>query len=188
MKIFESFYQTILEGLVFNNDKITLDDAIFKIKESLEGNVPYYNVTKGTFGNDSIYLAVSFQSKDEWAHKIFENSPYFRMAIYDSGEMEVFTNTVYKTQNNKEIKTKVKFRKTKVKSIDEVIKKLTNFIDDIKEDIETIDVIPTLDELYDNASNDPRIKTEKGIKDKLITLGLKYGYDYMELLKYNRTK
>lgn len=127
---------------IFNNN-VTLDtDSVIEyIKRELNGHVPFLSINKGALGgNDSIYLAVALNPKDEWKNGIFENSQYFRMAIYHSGEMEVFTQSLYKNghRNIYEYRIKTKFRKCTAKSVEDVVKRIKTFIDKVNVDINDI--------------------------------------------------
>jgi hypothetical protein len=124
---------------IFNNN-VTLDtDSVIEyIKREMNGYVPYLSVSKGPMGgNDSIFLAVGLNPKSEWKNGIFENSQYFRMAVYHSGEMEVFTQSLYKKgqRNCYEGRLKTKFRKCNAKSVEEVVKRIKKFIDKVNAEI-----------------------------------------------------
>lgn len=127
---------------IFNNN-VTLDtnSAIEFIKREMNGYVPYLSVNKGALGgNDSIFLAVALNPKNEWKNGIFENSQYFRMAIYENGEMEVFTQSLYKKGHNYsyEYRIKTKFRKCTAKSVEDAVVRLIKFIDKVNDDINNI--------------------------------------------------
>lgn len=127
---------------IFNNN-VTLDtDSVIKyIKREMNGYVPFLSVNKGAMGgNDSIFLAVGLTPKNEWSHGIFENSQYFRMAIYQDGVMEVFTQSLYKKncKNSYEGRIKTKFRKCTAKSVEEVVIRLIKFINKVNDDINDI--------------------------------------------------
>jgi len=123
---------------IFNNN-LTLDtnSATEYIKEKIGGLVPYLNSNKGYLGDDSIYLAISLEPKSEWPHGIFENSQNFRMVIYHSGEMEVFTQSLYKKsqRNCYEGRLKTKFRKCTAKSIEDVVRRIKIFVDKVNAEI-----------------------------------------------------
>jgi hypothetical protein len=124
---------------IFNNN-VTLDtDSVIEyIKREMNGYVPYLSVSKGAMGgNDSIYLAISLEPKSEWSHGYIENSQYFRMAVYHSGEMEVFCWGLYKKgrRHSYEHRLKTKFRKCTAKSVEDVVKRIKKFIDKINAEI-----------------------------------------------------
>lgn len=108
------------------------------IRERYENRVPFIRVASGCFDNDSIMILVSFDKKEDWAHGYVENSNYFRMAIYDNGQMEVFTQSMYTKEHRNDPNYRlsglgVKFRKTNVKTIDKMFEKFDAFISKIEE-------------------------------------------------------
>jgi hypothetical protein len=124
---------------IFNNN-VTLDtnSVIEYIKREIGDYVPYLGIGKGALGgDDSIYLAIALNPKSEWKNGIFENSQYFRMAVYHSGEMEVFTQSLYKKgqRNCYEGRLKTKFRKCTAKSVEDVVKRIKTFVDKVNAEI-----------------------------------------------------
>jgi len=124
---------------IFNNN-VTLDtnSATEYLNQKISTFVPYLNVNKGALGGeDSIYLAVSLEPKNEWSHGYIENSQYFRMSIYDGGSMEVFCWGLYKKgyRHSYEHRLKTKFRKCTAKSVEDVVRRIKKFIDKVNAEI-----------------------------------------------------
>ena len=106
--------------------------------ENLVKKVPYYKAWFSTLGyQNTLFLTVGFDKKEDWSYNIFENSNYFKMSIKTDGTMEVFTQSLYPRIETKtyETRLKVKFRKTKAKDIQDAIKKLNAYIDLIKKEL-----------------------------------------------------
>lgn len=127
---------------IFNSEKtLSTDTYIEFLKNDLSDVVPFIKIDKGSLGgNDSIYLLVSLEPKNEWAHGILENSQYFRMALYEDGEMHVFTQSLYKKglRNTFEGRIKTKFRKCKAKHLADAVERIRKFIDKVNADINDI--------------------------------------------------
>lgn len=82
-------------------------------------------------------LLVSFESKENWPNGYVENSQYFRMMIDSNGVMECFTYSLHKPNVKKNEYTRLsKFRKYTAKNKEGVLKKLTEYIEKIKKEIE----------------------------------------------------
>jgi hypothetical protein len=106
---------------LFNIDTVKSD--VEKIKENIKA--PYVNAYYSSLGgekNISVLVTVSLDEKETWANKILENSRYFKLHITNDGRLEMFT---------KSHKISEKFRKTKVKSVDEAINKINTFINGV---------------------------------------------------------
>lgn len=95
-------------------------EVVNKIKKGVKA--PFVNAQFSTLGgpqNVSILVVVSIDEKETWANKIMENSRMFRIHLTLPNIMEMF-------QKSYTIKTK--FRKARPKSIDDVIKRINDFI------------------------------------------------------------
>lgn len=138
MKNVQLFEQFVNETVIFDNDSIDIQSAIDIFKDRLEKENPgYYSLSKGVFGNDTIMVLVSLDSKSEWPNGYVENSNYFRMAIYKDGKMEVFSQSLYyaNVPVNYESRLKIKFRKSTAKSIKDAADRLVKFINDVKKEM-----------------------------------------------------
>jgi len=92
----------------------TAQSIVERLKEEI--NSPFVNAYVSTLGgreNVSILLAVSQETKEEWANGIFENSSYRRFHIDNDGTVENFTCSKLS-----------KVRKFTAKSIDDLICRL----------------------------------------------------------------
>jgi hypothetical protein len=134
IKLFEQFLQ---ESLIFNTPEISYEQAIEEINQALEGVVPVKNVTKGTFGKDSVYILIVFDPREEWPNKIMENANYFRMVLSQDGSMEVFAQSLYYKDMpvSYDSRVKIKFRKTKAKNTQDAIQKLIKYIETIQQEL-----------------------------------------------------
>jgi len=84
-------------------------------------------MTISTLGGDervTIMLLVSLDPKDQWPNHILENSRYFRMSLSRTGTLEQF----HRPYDPKTKSRMPKFRKRKVRSIDDMIKKINQYI------------------------------------------------------------
>jgi hypothetical protein len=95
----EQFIERLKTELVLPNSNI-----------SIKGNYS----TLGGVSRMSILLLIMFDLRDQWAHGILENSHYARFHISKDGIIELFSSGDVKNR----------FRKTRVKSQDDAIKKL----------------------------------------------------------------
>jgi len=84
---------------------------------------PYVKVNYSDLGGAihvSIYILVSLDDKKDWYNGILENSRYFRMSLSNDGILQLFSGS--------HLLRSYKFRKTKVKSVDDAITKINNYI------------------------------------------------------------
>lgn len=94
------------------------NDSIGYIKSHL--SAPFISGHVSALGGkdrSTIMLAIALEPKATWKNGIFENSRYGQFSIDYTGTMELFSSH-----------GTAKFRKTKVKNVDEVIKKLETWI------------------------------------------------------------
>lgn len=127
---------------IFNSENtLSTNTFIEHLKKDLSDVAPFISISKGALGgNETVYLDVALNPKNEWQNGIFENSQYFRMCIYENGEMEVFTQSLYKKGHwtRYEYRIKTKFRKCTAKSFEDVVKRIKTFIDKVNADINDI--------------------------------------------------
>lgn len=100
--------------------------AVEAIKSGIKA--PVIGAQVSTLGGPeraSIMIVVGLEPKESWVNGIFENSKYARFRLDRNGVMESFVNN-----------TGTKFRKTRAKSIEDVIAKLNAFIAATKSEIE----------------------------------------------------
>lgn len=98
----------------------TAQDVVDTLKSKISAPVvmPKYS-TLGGDRNVSVLLSISLDPKDSWSNGIYQNSRYSQFHIFQDGVIEQF---------GMNYKIPVKFRKTKVKSIDDVVKKINDYI------------------------------------------------------------
>ena len=79
--------------------------------------------------NVSILLNISLDPKEEWNNGIYQNSNYMQFYISNSGIIERFAAhyNLYKDP--------FKFRKTRVKNIEDLLNKLNIFFEKVKNDL-----------------------------------------------------
>lgn len=94
-------------------------------KMNVHIKAPYVGVQYSDLGGPQhvgIYLLISLDSKNDWPNNIIENSRYFRMSLSNEGKLELFSGGFHP-----QLKP-YKFRKAQVKSVDNAIKKINDFI------------------------------------------------------------
>ena len=100
-----------------HNDVISMTNGMQRIMKAINPvPFPYVNGYVSTLGGKerpSILMTVSLQTENQWKNGILYNSPYANISIDHMGVLEMFGGCIVP-----------KLRKTKVKSIDEVIIKL----------------------------------------------------------------
>jgi hypothetical protein len=120
---------------IFNDGILSNVELIEKLRTELSGLTPVIRVFPALLGDGMITLLVCFEPKEDWKNGIMENGNYFRMSIEDDGVMEIFTQSLYKKSSHFSFENRlpIKFRKTTVKTIDQLLVKLKAHIDKIKE-------------------------------------------------------
>jgi RNA-splicing ligase RtcB len=109
----------IIETALFPADKNEFDGE--KLRKALK--VPFANVQLSTLGgaqNAAVMVMLSLDPKEKWANGIFQNSRYMGFHLSLNGTMEQFSLT--HTLRGK------KFRKTRVKSMDEFVDKINKYV------------------------------------------------------------
>lgn len=97
------------------------DQLVEKLKSEIKA--PFVNAYKSDLGgkeNVSILLTISLTDKSEWKYGILENSQYAKFHILRDGEIEKFSGSM------------PKMRKSKVKSQEEVVKKINEYFEKVK--------------------------------------------------------
>lgn len=119
-----------------NSNKVfdinTVENDVDILQKGIEA--PYVKVQHSTLGGDinvSILITVSLDDKKEWRYGILQNSRYFMMHLYNNGTLELFSANTSR---------QLKFRKTKVKSIEEVLTKINKYIKDVGSVTELISI------------------------------------------------
>lgn len=108
--------------MLFEADKDKAVEAAKKLQNGLIA--PFVSAKLSTLGGiqkASIMLAVSLDKPDTWNYGIFENSRYFRMSVEIDGTLENISGS----------SRTVKFRKRKVKTLDEAIAKINAYIQEL---------------------------------------------------------
>jgi len=110
----------LADGPVF--DQNTADVWGQSLYDGLKRKAPVVNVQKSTLGgpqNVSLLLMVALDEKQDWPSGILENSTYFRMHLLNDGTIEHFSGNT----------RRVNFRKTRVRSAEEAVMKISRYID-----------------------------------------------------------
>lgn len=101
------------------------DELVDKLKKKIKAPViTSYKSTLGGENNVSVLLSLSLDPKDTWVNGIFENSRYMKFHISLPNIIEMITSS-YKIEGKK-------FRKSRAKSIDDVVKKINDHIGKVK--------------------------------------------------------
>jgi hypothetical protein len=98
------------------------DAVIQKLKDGIQA--PHKNIYKSTLGGierTSIMITLSLDPKEEWKNGILQNSRYCMFHYNVDGSLEQFSR-----QYNLP-----KFRKTRVKSVDDAIAKINAYINTV---------------------------------------------------------
>ena len=113
-----SLVESLLQEGVF--DAETANQWLAHIKSGVHAPVVSgYVSTLGGKERPSIMLALSLDPKEEWANHIFENSRYMKMSLHFDGTLEQISGH------------KIKFRKTRVTSADDVVAKINKCISQV---------------------------------------------------------
>ena len=114
MRVRTVLTEALTEGVF---DVHTAEQWITHIKSGV--HAPYVSAYKSTLGgNDrvSIMLTISLDPKEAWANNILQNSRYMNMHLHNDATLQQISGS------------KLKFRKTRVVSADDVVAKLNKFI------------------------------------------------------------
>jgi len=87
---------------------------------------PYVHSQVSTLGGPTrvaILVRVSLDPKSKWANGIFQNSRYFQLHLSRDGTLEQFSVS-YRLPK--------KMRKSKAKSLTDVVRRLNKYIDDVR--------------------------------------------------------
>ena len=106
-------------GTLFDINSV--DEVMDRIKT--EVNAPFVSIHKSTLGGKervAIIFSISLDEKSTWINDIFENSRYGRFDFERDGTLEMFSGW--------QLKKIKKFRKRKVKSIDDLINTVNSYI------------------------------------------------------------
>lgn len=120
-------FKTYLEEEdVLSNKLFTAKNASL-IAKRLETNleVPYIKAQVSTLGgkeNVAIMITVSLDNKSTWGNNILQNSRYMMFHLYNNGTLERFASSH---------KIALKFRKTKIKDINQLFTTLNNYFQNI---------------------------------------------------------
>jgi len=113
------------EETLFNIDNV--NGVKKEIYDGLKQIVPFVNIIHSTLGGKdrvSILFTISLDDKSEWTNNILQNSRYVMFHLLNNGSLEA---------HNKSYKIDKKFRKTKTKSIQDVVNKVKKYIQEIKQ-------------------------------------------------------
>lgn len=117
---------------LFTHD--SAEPVIAKLQSSVKA--AFVSVKKAplwSVGNPVIHVVLSLDPKESWVNNIFHNSDYAMFSIGADGAMEVFSRS----------HTVAKFRKSRAKSVDDVAKRINDWIAKakLKESAHVIDVL-----------------------------------------------
>ena len=103
------------------------DELINKLNKNIKA--PVINAYKSTLGganNVSVILSLSLDPKDMWQNGIFENSRYMKMHISLPNVIEMIS---------KGFNIKTKFRKSRAKDLNGVVKKINEYIKKVEKEV-----------------------------------------------------
>ncbi len=126
MKTIEKIDNLLCEAQEPIFDTNTADQLVTKLEKGIK--VPFLRVQKSTLGGKdkpSVLVTISLDPKESWANGIFENSRYMRFHVTLPNVIEQFNRS----------KIKTKFRKAKAKNLDEVVKKITQYVEKVKKEV-----------------------------------------------------
>lgn len=115
MKVTTKLIEAVLREGVF--DVHTAEQWITHIKSGV--HAPVVRADKSTLGGAdrvSIMMTISLDPKESWHNGILQNSRYMNMHLSNDGTLEQISGS------------KLRFRKTRVTSSDDVVAKLNKFI------------------------------------------------------------
>lgn len=96
--------------------------------------VQVYVSSLGGVEKQTIMIRLSWQPKDEWKQGILQNSNYAMFSVYQDGTVDQFQLSVYDARMQR---MKVsKWRKTRVKSMDDFVTKLNAYVAKVAKEIE----------------------------------------------------
>lgn len=99
---------------------------------------PWHQVYVSSLGGverQTIMLRLSWQPKDQWKQGILQNSNYAMFSVYRDGTVEQFQLAVYDARMQRMKVTK--WRKTKVKSLDDFVTKLNAYVEKVAKEIQS---------------------------------------------------
>ena len=107
------------------------NDSKEQLKSALQSalQVPFLNVKHTSLGAQSSYaMFISLEDKSEWPNTIYNNSTYFTFMWYtpDSSLQLLSSGLPF------ELRKSNKFRKTRARSVEEVVQKIAKYIDSVK--------------------------------------------------------
>lgn len=110
--------------------EVLVDELPLQIKAPV---VSAYISRLGGADRPSVMLFVGLDPRETWMNGIAENSRYFKMSIDSDGEMEVHSDSGVKGRAGmmEHVALLKRFRKTKAKSLPEVIKKINKYIAEV---------------------------------------------------------
>ena len=122
MSILEQLQKYINEDVssFINADDTTLIDKVKTIIHS-----PYVKAQISTLGGPeraSLTIWTSLQPKEQWTNNIYHNSPYAIFHVWHDGSMDATAQY-----------TMPKFRKTRVKSVDDALNKINAYLEIAKQ-------------------------------------------------------
>lgn len=124
----DNWKRLLKEGrdLVTEQDAFTYDELEQSVEKINKGiKAPYVHAYYSTLGGKqrpSILITFSLDNKKDWPQNILQNSRWVKLYFSNKGVLEL---------NAQDYKLPKKFRKTKVKNVDEAIKKINKFIQEI---------------------------------------------------------
>jgi hypothetical protein len=124
MKRLEAIAERVALSYVPVFDVVSADAWGEEILRGLKRVAPVVSVQKSTLGGPervSLMLLVSLDARETWANGILENSTYFRMHLGNDGVLYHFSGHT----------PGLKFRKTRVRSADEVVRKVSAFVEEV---------------------------------------------------------
>lgn len=109
------------EGSLF--DSPSADNVVRELQKGIKA--PFVAVRKSELGGKdkvSIIITISLDAKKDWANGIIQNSRLVRFYLENDGVLEMFNRSSL-------LRGTKKFRKTKVKNVNDVISKINKYID-----------------------------------------------------------
>ena len=102
------------------SDAEGLSDIITKADNN--NLIKYWNVSRACLDTGSLFIQASLDAKVNWQNNIFHNSRYVIFSLHNDGKMELLSRGMKMP----------KFRKCKVKSLEDIAEKLIEYFEGVE--------------------------------------------------------
>lgn len=129
-------YEVLNPGTpIFPGDFDKEDGKKLEAELNRKWGVPHVGVQVSQLGpSPTIMVTVSLDPKSTWKNGIFHNSRGMMFSVYPNGVIEQFYYSVRDPKTLEPLK-KLRFRKRRVKSLDEFVKKVGDYLQKVKKEV-----------------------------------------------------